>query len=186
MKAEETGRRQPARGAPASSGGRQEEVIRLPLDRPPAAFLGELQTELEVGFPWPAIAHLGRARRRGAMGASIDTTAPPGHRSSSSAATPGAHQQAYLDHLGLSSPPDRQLTLKIAAQFHAQEDSLRQQVGSALAQGNLARLAAIRAERSQLLVQTATQLMRQLTPDGVKRINDFIQRAASYIPKRVN
>lgn len=85
MKAEETGRRQPARGAPASSGGRQEEVIRLPLDRPPAAFLGELQTELEVGFPWPAIAHLGRARRRGAMGASIDTTAPPGHRSSSSA-----------------------------------------------------------------------------------------------------
>jgi hypothetical protein len=99
--------------------------------------------------------------------------------------TSGVHQEAFLDHLGMSNHTDRQLTVNVAAQFKTQEAGLRQQANAALSQLNLATLDQVRVQRRQLLVDTATQLIEQLSSDGARRLNERIQGVSSQVPHRV-
>jgi hypothetical protein len=101
------------------------------------------------------------------------------------ASSPAVHQQAYLDHIGLSSQSDRRSTLSVVKEFSVQEDALWQQASAALKKNDLSRLAHIRDQRQRLLVDNATQLLQRISSDGVKRINDYFQGVAAILPRRV-
>lgn len=109
------------------------------------------------------------------------------HLFTSLAMTSGVHQQAYLNQLRLSRTQG-EIVLKIAAQFRAEEDALRQQAETALSEKKPdmdSKLAQIRSQRSELLVQRAVQIMRELGTEGSSRIIEHVERVAAARPKRV-
>lgn len=104
------------------------------------------------------------------------------------ASTSGVHQRSYLDHLGLSEAQG-QVVVKIAGQFQSQENTLRRQAEMALSEKRSdmdSRLAQLRSQRAQLLLQTAMQIIQELGTDGSSRIKEYVQRVAAAIPKRTS
>jgi len=99
------------------------------------------------------------------------------------ASSSGAFQQAYLDHHGLTGL-DRQTAVSVAAAFGTQELVLRQQANAALAAKNPGGLAQVRSQRAQLIINAGTQLMQQLSADGVSKFSVIVQGVQSRIPRR--
>lgn len=84
-------------------------------------------------------------------------------------AASGPHGQVQSDHYGLNSAEGKVL-MGIAQQFKLQENALEKQFYTALEQKDTATMAQIRAQRAQLLIDSAVQLMQQLDADGASRI----------------
>lgn len=98
--------------------------------------------------------------------------------------TSGLSQESYLGHIGIS-PEDRPLALAISNKFRTQENQLRDEAQKAI-NGNLidreATLTSIRARRSKLLTDSATELLRNLGGDSRKRIKGYVERVAASMP----
>ena len=109
------------------------------------------------------------------------------HLLTSLATLSGVPRQDYLQHLKMNGAQERILS-EAATSFKAREDVLRQSANAILSQGSGPEqsfaLGQVRAQRSQLLLQSATKLMQSLDAEGVARLADRIEQVNALNPKR--
>jgi hypothetical protein len=108
------------------------------------------------------------------------------HLLTSVASLSGVQREDYLQHLKMNKSQER-IIVETATRFKAREDMLRQTANAMLLQSSgaeqFAALGEVRAQRNQLLLQSAMSLMKTLDGEGAGRLADRLAHVNALKPK---